>query len=303
MADSIAKRTAGRFEGADGMRRLHDLYFRQPLTEGNAEVVEQLVRFSTIEAYDVGQMIIEQDASDTDILFILSGSVIVSPHGRPDTTRLSGTHVGEMAAIDPSARRSATVSAKEPTVIARVSEPNFSSVANAHPGVWRHLAREMADRLRQRVEKVTPRKPKPRLFIASSTEGVAIANAFKSALPNDAVDVKVWTDGIFTPGWTNIEALEVELVRADFALLLLSPDDKVASRGVTDAAPRDNIVLELGLFAGALGRKRALMAHPRNVTLKLPTDLLGVIPIKYDPANIGAAVPELCSIIEALGSR
>jgi CRP/FNR family transcriptional regulator, cyclic AMP receptor protein len=303
MSDLTAEKMTKRFEGPDGLRLLREMFVRQPLTQNKPDVVDQLARFAAIEGYEIGQTIIEQDETDTDILFILAGSVVVSPNGRPDTTRTAGTHVGEMTAIDPAARRSATVTAKEPTVIARVSEPNFSSIANAHPFIWRHLAREMADRLRQRVEKVPSRKPKPRVFIASSAEGVATARAFKSALGDGDAEVKIWTDGIFTPGWTNIEALEAELVRADFALLLLSPDDKVISRAATADAPRDNIVLELGLFAGALGRRRALMALPEGITLKVPTDLLGVNPIKYNPTDIADATKELISVIRSLGSK
>jgi CRP/FNR family transcriptional regulator, cyclic AMP receptor protein len=286
---SGVKQLRARFRGPDGARRLRDLLKRQALTESKVDVVEQLALASTVEAYDSDETIIEQDGTDTDIFFILSGAVTVSPNDRPDTTRSAGTHVGEMAAIDPSARRSARVYAREPTVVARVSEPALTSVANAHPFIWRHLAREMCDRLRQRVAKVPARKSKPRLFIASSKEGLVIAKAFKAALPSDAADIVLWTKGIFTPGSTNIEALEAELLRADFALIVLSPDDKVISRGTTSNAPRDNLILELGLFVGAIGRRRALMAFPRGLNLKLPTDLLGVNPVMYSPSKIAAA--------------
>jgi CRP/FNR family transcriptional regulator, cyclic AMP receptor protein len=178
-----------------------------------------------------------------------------------------------------SARRSATVRASEPTVVARVSEFDFTRIARSFPSVWRCLAREMADRLRQRVANVPARRQIPRIFIASSKEALSLATAMQSALGNDPIGIKVWTEGIFVPGLTNIESLEAELLRADFALLILSPDDEVISRAAQATVPRDNVILELGLFAGKLGRRRAIMVYPRGVDLKLPTDLLGVNPI------------------------
>jgi predicted nucleotide-binding protein len=302
-ASLTAKKIAARFEGPEGARLLRDIIQRQPLTGGKPDIVEQLAYVAKIEPYETSEIIIQQDETDTDIYFILSGSVTVSPNGRPDTTRSAGTHVGEMATIDPSARRSAKVHANEPTVVARISEADFSKVANTHPFIWRYLARELADRLRQRVAKVPLRKQRSRVFLASSSEGLKTAEALQIALGEDPLDVTIWTKGIFTAGLTNIEALETELVRADFAVLLLSPDDKIISRGVASDAPRDNLILEVGLFAGALGRRRAIMVCPKDLQLKIPTDLLGVNPIMYTETDMVAVAAELRAIFEALGPK
>ena len=86
-------------------------------------------------------------------------------------------------------------------------------------------------------------------------------------------------------------------------MLLLSPDDKITSRGAMSTAPRDNLILELGLFAGALGRRRAIMVYPRGVDLKVPTDLLGVNPIKYEDLNMVPVAEELRSIFASLGGK
>jgi CRP/FNR family transcriptional regulator, cyclic AMP receptor protein len=141
------------------------------------------------------------------------------------------------------------------------------------------------------------------VFIASSSEGLKTAAALKAAFGDDHFEVKVWTDGIFTAGLTNVEALEAELLRADFAVLFLSPDDEVKSRGVISGAPRDNLILELGLFAGKLGRRRAIMVCPQGADLKLPTDFLGVNPIKYSATDMAAVDAELCVIFRSLGSK
>lgn len=278
---SAAKALAARFEGPDGARQLRDLLLRQPLVEGKNNIAHELASVTVVTPYEPNDTIITQDGTDTDIFFILIGSVLVSPNNRDDIIRGAGTHVGEMTTIDPAARRSATVRAREPTILARVTESDFSRIATAHPHIWRSLAREMSDRLRQRVAKVPARKPIARAFIGSSREALPTAKKLQTALASDPIEVKVWTDDIFVASWTNIEAIEAELIRADFAVLILSPDDEVTSRDVHSPAPRDNIILELGLFAGALGRMRTVMVCPQGVDLKLPTDFLGVNPIKY----------------------
>jgi len=291
------KALADRFSGTDAKRLICEALLRQRLVEGKREVAQRLAAVARIEGYEVGEAIITQGDTDTDILFILAGSVVVSPNNRDDTTRPAGTHVGEMATIDPAARRSATVRAREPSALARVDESQFSRIAAAHPYIWRHLAREMADRLRERVAKVPERKATPRVFIGSSAEALSAAQELQAALKKGAIGVHLWTDDIFVPSWTNVEALEAELERVDFAVLILSPDDKVVSRKTAKSAPRDNVILELGLFAGKIGRKRTFMACPQTVDLKIPSDFLGVNPIKYDPA---AGTKSIAATIKAL---
>ena len=65
--------------------------------------------------------------------------------------------------------------------------------------------------------------------------------------------------GTFKPSITFIEALEEELAQSDFAVLTLTPDDQTESRGKVSMAPRDNVLFELGLFMGRLGRNRTLL--------------------------------------------
>jgi predicted nucleotide-binding protein len=298
-----ARDVAARFSGINGLAAISEIIRGLPFVEGNSDVADRLAAVAVVAPYEPDEVLITQGAADTDILFILAGSVIVAPNGRDDTVRRAPAHIGEMATIDRRVRRSATVRAREPTVSARVAEPDFSRIANAYPFVWRHLAIELGERLRQRVARVSPRRETPRVFIASSSEGLTLATALKSALATDPVDVNIWTDGIFTPGLTNIEALEEELERAAFAVLLLSPDDRVLSRWVCSRAPRDNLILELGLFVGAIGRRRAIMIYPSNSKLKIPSDLLGVTPIKYAATDMVSVAAELRNIFQSLGSK
>src|SRR4029453_17942183 len=48
---------------------------------------------------------------------------------------------------------------------------------------------------------------------------------------------------------------------------------------------RDNVVFELGLFTGRLGRDRAFILMPKNSDFHLPTDLLGVSTATFQPPS------------------
>jgi predicted nucleotide-binding protein len=83
-------------------------------------------------------------------------------------------------------------------------------------------------------------------------------------------------------GRTIIEKLEGHL-EMDFAVVLLTPDD-VGCAADAAASPRprarQNVVLELGLFLGALGRRNVCALHKGD--LELPSDFDGVIYVPMD---------------------
>ena len=106
---------------------------------------------------------------------------------------------------------------------------------------------------------------KPSIFIGSSSEALDFPRAVQEQLNPDA-EVTIWTELPFAPGQFTIETLLNNLKRFDFAVFVFSPDDKVTSRGSTSDAARDNVVFELGLFMGRLGRERAFV-----LLQKMPT--------------------------------
>jgi CRP-like cAMP-binding protein len=83
---------------------------------------------------------------------ILSGMFSVTVMGRTVASRTAGEHVGEMAVVDPEARRSASVAAVTDSVVARITEPEFSALADRFPRLWRRIALELASRLRDRSD-------------------------------------------------------------------------------------------------------------------------------------------------------
>lgn len=115
---------------------------------------------------------------------------------------------------------------------------------------------------------------KPSVFIGSSSEGLDFARAVRDNLDKDA-ETSLWDEEFFTLGFAYIESLVNALPRFDFAVLVLTPDDLVNSRNDESLGPRDNVIFELGLFMGGLGRSRTFIVHQAESELKMPSDLLG----------------------------
>lgn len=151
---------------------------------------------------------------------------------------------------------------------------------------------------------------KPRIFIGSSVEGLKIAYAIQQNLRHNA-ETTVWDQGVFDLTATSIESLIEVLDNSDFGIFVFSPDDVVKIRGIISQTVRDNVLFELGLFIGRLGRKRTFIVMPEGIDIKLPTDLLGITPGKYevgrsdnsDQAATGATSHQIRLSIEKLGSR
>jgi CAP12/Pycsar effector protein, TIR domain len=126
---------------------------------------------------------------------------------------------------------------------------------------------------------------KPRIFLGSSATQTKLLQSLTRGL-EDIARVEPWTAS-FNPGTTTLERL-LELTRqVDFAAFVFARDDwTVKSAGAPEqasgpgqAAPRDNVVFEAGLFGGVLGMRRTFILHANGA--KLPTDLLGLTCIRY----------------------
>lgn len=299
-----------RFEGGEGRRRLIAALRAQRLVQDDDAVARALAKVVSLRQLEAGTELIAQHKSDSDLYFILSGKVDVFVNGRLVSTRTNGCHVGEMALIDPTAPRSATVKVTTETVVAQVSEAKFTPIAEKFPKLWRCLAMELATRLREREKFHSPPNAKPSVFIGSSSESLAVARELKKGLPHDTISVALWTDGVFRASSFAIDDLLDQVKGADFAILVLGQDDTVISRRIKTSAPRDNVIFELGLFMGALGRLRTLIVKPKRLVTKIPSDLLGLTPLEYEPisraglpASLAPVCTEIRNIICRLGPR
>ena len=142
---------------------------------------------------------------------------------------------------------------------------------------------------------------KPKVFIASSTEGLDAAYGVQESLESE-VEATVWNQGVFAPSRVLMESLIEVLDGSDFGILVLTPDDVTKVRGETRRSVRDNVIFELGLFIGRLGRERCFMICPNGpADLALPSDLLGLTLLPYEAGrsdgNLVAALGPACNRI------
>ena len=262
-----------------------------------AEVIHDVAK---LESFLPGRDLITQSHGNRDLLFLLAGSVAILVNGHQVGVRQAGTHVGKMALLDPAARRSATVRALEETVVARVSPSNFTDIAVGHPELWQRLAVELADRLRERGRTLVQPNAVPIVFIGSSRESLPVAEVVRDGFPQPQTRPVLWTNGIFRPGDVTIDTLISHARAADFAVLVFGPDDRVVSRGKAAKAPRDNVIFELGLFMGPLGREWTFVLKPAGRSIKVPTDLLGVTLLEFGLDDRIPLIDRLSSILAEL---
>jgi len=146
---------------------------------------------------------------------------------------------------------------------------------------------------------------KPRIFLGSSGKQAKLLQALTRGLA-DVADVEPWTT-TFNPGRQTLDRLVELSQEVDFAAFVFAQDDWTTTDASEsgEASPRDNVVFEAGLFGGALGMRRTFILHASGS--KLPSDLLGLTSIRYDPAPSPAEVrainQKLRKAIETEGHR
>lgn len=148
---------------------------------------------------------------------------------------------------------------------------------------------------------------KYKVFIASSVEGLDIAYPIQTNLKHDA-DITVWSQGVFSLSSSSLDSLVNALNGSDFGIFVFSPDDETKMRGDVHETIRDNVLFELGLFLGRLGKMRCFIVMPDNIDLHIPTDLVGVTPATYsgsrDVSEITAALGPAChEIRKSMGTQ
>ena len=297
-----------RFEG-NNRPTLIDALKRQEFVGGDIAIAEAMAEQGELLEFSKGDKIIAQGGEDNDIYLLVAGHVSIVIKGNEYTTRRAGQSVGEMAAIEPSQKRSADVVAHDSVVALRLTNAQFMALGRRFPQIWLPLARELSRRLFQRNELIPSPNEYPKLFIISSTEALKVADTIRASLELDVFST-VWKQGVFFAGGYSLEALEKAVSESDFAIAIAQPDDIVESRGSRQPTLRDNVLFELGLFMGTLGRHRALLIHPEVDGLKLPSDLQGLTLLHYvpgDPDELPACLQEACDqirrIVKNLGVR
>jgi hypothetical protein len=116
------------------------------------------------------------------------------------------------------------------------------------------------------------------VFLAYSSKARATANDIGKFLSSRGVSVCDWEIG-FAPGATILDELMEASRRCLGAIMLLTKDDEFFGEE-SYAAPRDNVIFEMGLFMEAKGRERVLVVRERGA--KMPADIGGGIYVSLE---------------------
>jgi hypothetical protein len=145
------------------------------------------------------------------------------------------------------------------------------------------------------------------MFIGSSSENLDIAKAVQTNL-QFTVDATIWCQGVFKASQSPLDSLEQQLEKSDFGLFVFTPDDILKLRQIEFQAVRDNVLFELGLYIGRLGKLRNFVLLPCNTSdFRFPSDLAGYVPISYIPPENGDVLTSklgpACNEVEAAIKR
>jgi hypothetical protein len=144
-------------------------------------------------------------------------------------------------------------------------------------------------------------KIKPKVFIASSVEALPVADAINANLDHDTFPT-LWRTGTFRLGSNAIDDLVKKSSAVDFAIFVFTPDDAATIRKEAAQVVRDNVLFELGLFIGSLGKERCYVVRPRGIDMHFPSDLLGVTTADYatdrPDGDMASALNAACKLIK-----
>jgi hypothetical protein len=123
-----------------------------------------------------------------------------------------------------------------------------------------------------------------KIFLGSSSEASHEMDNLASWIEaENHIPVRWDAPGLFQPGDDLFPKLGQISREVDAAIFIFSEDDRVWFREEVTKQPRDNVLLEYGLFAGALGSKATIICQkgrPRQ-----PLDLQGIIYVDLDRPN------------------
>lgn len=122
------------------------------------------------------------------------------------------------------------------------------------------------------------------VFIGSSLEHLDYAESVLLNIEKiEGIKAQCWNQGVFQLSNYTLEDLLNQLGKASFGIFVLAPDDFIEIRGKKYSTVRDNVLFEMGMFYGALGRERTFFIAPENTEeqFRIPSDLEGINYAKY----------------------
>lgn len=270
-----------RFTGDEGRRNLLYTLSEQKLVRGDKVLAEALASSVTLLEAQTGAAVIHQGGVDNDVYFIVTGSFDVFVNGKRVARRHAGEHVGEMAAVQPTQIRSATVVAAEPSVVARVSAARLEDLAEQFPQIHRYVAQELARRLYQRNDHIGSARDRTKVLVLASPQAAAAAQVVQETLACEGFTVRQWQDGLTRSGGLSVQRLQELAAGVDFAVVI-SGDDNAAASPDAWPATRDALLLETGVLLGVLGSDRTVLLEARGGNADVE-DLPGVVNVAWQP--------------------
>jgi CRP-like cAMP-binding protein len=114
------------------------------LSKRHVKAIAKLAKVRRLAAYST---LVEKGRPGDAFYLILDGTAVVRPPGKRAVTLKSGDFFGELALLQ-DAPRSATVTAQEEVLVARIGRAPFLKMLEQNPKVSLVLLRTLADRLR-----------------------------------------------------------------------------------------------------------------------------------------------------------
>jgi len=142
---------------------------------------------------------------------------------------------------------------------------------------------------------------KQNIFIASASKSIGIAADIQESLNHFGIKSQVWTQDFFTNSKNTLENLTEKLDSFDFAIFIFTPDDEFKKKGKSVFSTRDNVIFELGLFIGKIGRERTFFISTEFENYQLPSDLDGISHLRFDLENYNQnGISELGPVVNAI---
>src|SRR5688500_17654781 len=108
---------------------------------------------------------------------------------------------------------------------------------------------------------------KPKIFIGSSSQGYGVAEKVKNCL-SSVGDCFLWKEnGVWEPNRSTFDNLLRIVNYFDFGIFVATADDLTLINDAIVIESRDNVILEIALFLGAMGREKSFLLVEYGIKL------------------------------------
>jgi hypothetical protein len=138
---------------------------------------------------------------------------------------------------------------------------------------------------------------RPQIFIGSSGNGLDIAEMVKKQFQAIG-DTYLWSQGdLWEPNESTFDNLLRMTGYFDFGVFVATQDDlTLTSKGEYGFEARDNVILEMTLFVGALGKKKSFLLIEKGVDK--PTDFGGIYMPEFTKDNV-TSITQACTEVSS----